>query len=27
MTLYYATLLKGEPKWSTHCGALTYRVP
>ncbi len=27
MTLYYATLLKGEPKWSTHCGALKYRVP
>ena len=27
MTLYYATLTKGEPKWSTHCGALTYRVP
>ena len=27
MTLYYATLTKGEPKWSTHSGALTYRVP
>ncbi len=27
MTLYYATLLKGEPKWSTHCGALTYSLP
>lgn len=27
LTLYYATLLKGEPKWSTHCGALTYLVP
>ena len=26
MTLYYATLLKGEPKWGTHCGALKYRV-
>lgn len=27
MTLYYATLTKGEPKWSTHCGALMYNVP
>lgn len=27
MTLYYATLLKGERKWGTHCGALTYSLP
>ncbi len=27
MTLYYATLVKGERKWSTHCGALKYRIP
>lgn len=27
LTLYYATLLKGEPKWSTHSGALKYRIP
>ena len=24
MTLYHAMLTKGEPKWSIHCGALTY---
>lgn len=27
LTLYYATLLTGERKWDTHCGALRYRVP
>jgi len=27
MTLYYATMLKTEKKWATHCGAMTYRIP
>ena len=27
LTLYYATLTKGEPKWKIHSGALQYRIP